>query len=178
MSRRTAVLLSVLAALLALATLLSYRVMIRHRAAAMTASNDLAECYKMAPEIESYRKRPAMAADQERIANETTGLIEQAARSSGISTRGLVRITPAPAHRLADTVYKEKPTQILLKGVTLRQLVSTLHRLASSKQSLYPKSLRITAPRVDDIGRLWTAEIVVTYLIYEPLRPPGNGGLK
>ena len=87
-----------------------------------------------------------------------------------MKTGGILRITPGSPQRIEDTAYKEKPTRVLLKDITLQQLVRLLHAVASGDRRLHPKSLRIAAPRRDNTGPLWTAEIELTYLIYAPLR--------
>jgi hypothetical protein len=123
----------------------------------------------MAVELEMLNRLPHLAAEDERVASETTASIEVAAKTAGIRPEALVRITPAMPQRLGDTVYKEKPTHIQLRNVTLAQVVRMMHAAVTSPQRLQPRSLRITAPERDDNGETWNAEIVVAYLIYEPL---------
>jgi len=171
-------LVSVVIVLLAALVVTSYGYMARWRARPLAALAELNECLRLDPRIESYSRRPALASDHEKISDETTSAIEEAVRSAGILPKNLVRITPESPQRINESVYKEKPTRVLLKGVTLKQAVEMLHGIASSGQGLYPKSLRLSAPRRDDTGDLWTVEVVVAYLIYEPLRAPVNGGIR
>ena len=168
MSRRLSVLLSVLFVLLAVVAGWSHGLMSRARSRAQAARDDLKECYRLAAEVEGAKRRPALAAEHERVTTEVTGLIEEAAKGARIATEKIERITPQAARRLGDTVYTEKPTQVVLQDVTLKQAVEFLHGLASSGRGLFPKSLRIVAPRREDAADLWTAEAVVTYLIYDP----------
>jgi hypothetical protein len=56
----------------------------------------------------------------------------------------------------------------MLKNVTLEQLVKMAHTLSAETDSLLPKALRLTAPRNADTGPFWNAELVLTYLIYDP----------
>ncbi len=168
MRRRSVIFFVVLAALLVGLVVWSHRFMAAQRSAAFAAREDARRCRQIATKIETLRRRPAMAADQERLSAETTGLTEQAARAAGITADKLARITPAPPRRLGETVYKEKPTQVLLKNVTLKQLVGMIHSLAGGQRGLHLKSIRLTAPRADDCGETWNAELVLTYLIYDP----------
>jgi len=148
----------------------SIRYMADRHKAALGARADYEKCLRCAEKIEALKKRPKIAAGHERLHAETTGLIEQAAEKAGVPAGSLVRITPEPPRRLADTVYKEKPTRILLKKVTLKQIVLLVHGLIGADKKLHANFIRITAPRADDTGGLWTAELVVTYLIYEPVK--------
>ncbi len=159
------------AALLA-AVAWSYGHLAEQRRAADLARLDSLEVDRMAAQIRAVRDRPTMADEDERLAEETIGLIEAAARAAAVAPGRLVRITPEPPQRLGDSVYKEKPTAVLLKGVSLRQVVGLVHTLIGGDRGLSAKSIRLSAPRHDDEGELWTAEIVVTYLIYDPPSAP------
>jgi len=157
----------------------SYIFMSHQQDAVHQGAEDLDECFRMVPLIENCGRLPMLAADQERIAGEITSLIEQAAKDSRISVgKSLVRINPEPAQRVGDSVYKEKPTQVLLRDVTLPQVVEMLHRMASSGQPLHAKSIRITAPKEEDMGPTWNAEVTVSYLIYEPIQVTEVGRTK
>jgi hypothetical protein len=79
-----------------------------------------------------------------------------------------VRITPQPPRRVEETVYKEKPTHVMLKDVSLQQVGQMVAALLNSDAGLAAKSIRLGAPRSDDTSALWSAELVVTYLIYDP----------
>ena len=129
---------------------------------------DLAEIRIIAARIEAVRSRPTMADEQERLSDEVTGLVEAAARQAGIDKRDLVRITPLSPQRVGDTVYKEKPTTVEVSNVSLTQLMKLVHVLLSDGRGLKAKSIRLSAPRHDDTAETWTAEVVLTYLIYDP----------
>jgi len=146
----------------------SYGYMADRRAAAIVARADLEDSLRDGARIDAIRNRPALAADRERLVSETTALIERAAGAAGIPPDQLVRITPEPPQRLGDSVYKEKPTQVTLKSVSLQQLVTLTHHLVSPSQGLHAKSLRITSLGTEGAAASWAADLVVTYLIYEP----------
>ena len=168
MKRTEASLLGIAAALTAAVAFWAHGTMAAGRDAARRAAEDSAECRRMADRIESLRQRPSLAQQHERASAETTGLIEASAKAAGITTAKLVRISPESPQRLGDTVYMAKPTRVLLKSVTLQQVVSLVHRIVTDPNGLHARSMRITAPSADDTGELWTAELVFTYLIYEP----------
>jgi len=168
MNRRKATLLLIAGVLAGIVLSWCYGDMARARGAAKRAAADLVECGRMAAAIENRSRQPAKASEHEQLAAETTGLIETAAKDADIELHSLIRISPEPPRRLGDTVYKEKPTQVFLKDITLKQLVGLVHNLLTSKNNLEVKALRLAAPRPDDTADNWTAELVLTYLIYDP----------
>ena len=113
-----------------------------------------------------------MAAESERGSAEISAPIEGAAKAAGIPADRLVRISPEPARRVGETAYKEKPTRAFLKNVRLKALVATAHALGGPETGLDLKSLRLTAPSRDATEETWSAELLFTYLIYEPQRTP------
>jgi len=140
----------------------------RQRTAAAAEHSSLAECGRLAGDIERLRVRPALASDQERLETETTRMIEAAVQSAGMDKSRLVRIEPAPPSRVGETPYKQKPTLVRLRNVRMEQIVSFVHELAGGGHGLTTKSIRISAPRRQETGGLWTAEITFVYLIYDP----------
>jgi len=172
MNRRMTVMVSAVVVLLALIALYAYGALIDRQVAAQEAHRGLERSRQLAELIEENRQRPALAADQERVAGEINALIESAARGVGAGLP--THITPLQATRIGDTAYKEKPTQVEFQRVTLHQVVDLTHKLTSGDGGLHLRSLRLSAPRADDTGNEWNIELVLTYLIYEPLQPsPG-----
>jgi hypothetical protein len=172
MTRRHVQLFCILAALLAGSALWTYQVMAGARDMAVQNQSELADCYKMAAQIDGYNhsKQPALAADGELKSSETTALIEQSAKSAGIPQANLAQIFPESPQRLGDSAYKEKPTQVRLENVSLQQLTAMLYALAGNQKPLQAKSIRLAAPRQQETGNLWTAELSLTYLIYDPIK--------
>jgi len=165
---RKTLLIALLIVSLALAAAWSRQHMLHRRHAADLARDTLADCRRIAASIASIRDRPAVAADGEAMGGEIQAAIENVAADAGISKDKLIRISPMPAQRLADSAYMEKPTHVRLDDVTLEQMVTLLHRLAAKQQGLVAKSIQLRSPQADDTGDLWVAEIELTYLIYEP----------
>jgi len=166
MNRRTVLLLTILAVCLAAVCYYSYDGMVSCKEAALASANDLTLCREMIKSIEQYRHRPALASEHELLATQTNGLIEKAAMDAGISQKSLVRITPEPARRIEDSPYKEKPSQILLRDVTLKQMVPFVHNLLTA--GLNARAIRLVSPKPEDTGQLWTMEITMSYLVYDP----------
>ncbi|HOF17630.1 MAG TPA: hypothetical protein PK082_01880 [Phycisphaerae bacterium] len=171
MKRRQSLWIGIFVVGLLISVAWSYSRYCRLRAAAAAGQADLRDCAQMASRIEKLSRRPTLASDHEKLATETTRLIEEAAKSAGISGDRLIRISPESPARLGETPYKEKPTGVLLKNVTLKQIVEFVHALLSGEHGLNAKSIRIAAPREQDTGEEWTAEIVLTYLVYDPAKP-------
>ena len=171
MNRRRLLLFGLLVALIGIVATWAYDDMVTARRAAFVANENLIACRRMTAGIESFQKRPVKAAEHVQLATKTTGLIEKSAKDASINLRNLIRITPEPARRVGDTVYKEKITFVHLKNTTLKQLVALVHNLITAEEKLQIKTIRIAAPRPDDTGSWWTVELALTYLIYEPPKP-------
>jgi len=165
-----AIYLAALLVLLAVCAAWSLGDLADRRAGAQEAAKNLARCRWLARQIRTLRRRPARAAERERQSAELTGPIERAARDTGIPTDRLVRISPEPARRLGESAYEEKPTRVFLKRVTLEELVTMIHTLTDPETGLDLKSLRLAATSRDAAEGTWSAELVLTYLIYKPAR--------
>jgi hypothetical protein len=146
----------------------------RSHSAALADVGELQDSLTLAAEIRSSRRLPAAAAEQERESVEISQLIEASAKATGIDPRSLLRITPGPARRIEDSLYKEKPTSVLLKDVTLEQFAGLLGQLSASELGLTTRSLRLAAPSMEDAGALWNTEFTVSYLLYDPPKPIGT----
>jgi len=165
-----AIYLAALLALLAVCAAWSLGDLAGQRAAAHGAAENLVRCRRLAGRIRALRRRPARAAERERQSAELTGPIERAARDAGIPSDRLVRISPEPARRLGESAYEEKPTRVFLKRVTLEDLVTMIHTLTDPERGLDLKSLRLAATSRGVAEGTWSAELVLTYLIYKPAR--------
>jgi len=168
MKRRNTILWVAAVAALLVATLWANGRLAKASHAAEQSATDLAECRKLATQIGEIKDRPRVASEQEKLAGETTAMIDAAATAAGITARQLVRIAPESPQRLGETVYKEKPIAVLLRGVTLRQIVRMSHALLAPNPGLRIKTMRLSAPTPDDTTDKWTAELTITYLLYDP----------
>ncbi len=138
------------------------------RSAAIGAATDLADCRRLATQIQQLGRQPALAGSGEMQLNELTRRIERSAKSAQIQPDSLIRISPDPASRVGNTAYKKKSTQVLFRGVTLRQIMTFLHTVAAQDTGPQTTRVRLVAPHSDDAGDRWTVETTLTYLIYEP----------
>lgn len=163
---------ALVAALLVAATVASYVYLDAERTRAGQAREDLAACRDAADGIARLQYGPDLAADGERLASEVTGLVERATKAAQLPQHSLKGIMPAPAQRVGDTPYKEKPTQVVVEKANLRSIVALMHGLASSQPPLEIRSLTLTAARAEDDADAWDAGLSVTYLIYDP--PPAG----
>jgi hypothetical protein len=175
MKQRSLFIMAVATGLLAAGAAWSYGHMASQRQAAEAARADLAQCLASAATIETLRQKPALASDQERVAAETTGLVSRAAAAAGITPAQLARIVPDPPQKIGQTAYKEKPTLVVVEDVRLEQIVKMIHTLGAGTEGLTAKSIRLGPPRQQGCDDLWTAEIVLTYLIYDPAQAPKEG---
>lgn len=173
MNRRMKVYIVIIFVLMAFIAAWSTSNLLAARATAMVAARNLEDCRRFEEQILRLRTRPALAAEHERLATEIVGPIEKAARQAGIPAERLIRISPEAAQRVGETAYKEKPTRVFLKNVTLQQVTAMAHGLMASEEGLGLKSLRLTVQSRDATTGTWSAELVFAYLIYEPQR----GGL-
>jgi len=151
----------------------SFQEMRAARASAGVAQKNLNHCQELAQKIAKVRQRPTMAALEETTITSLATLIDEAATGSQIRKNNIVRIEPLPSRQVAETDYKEQPTYVEMRGVSLQQLVSFMHTLLADQSELDVTSLRITAPRYESDSpttpvETWLAEITLTYLIYSP----------
>lgn len=167
MKRRTTILLIAMGALLVLTAAMSYEYMLGQQSAAIAAQSDLTEGLRIMEQIKVISQRPTLAGERARLEGETYGMIESAAKTAGIEATVRLMTSEKP-RQVGDTVYKVQPTQVILPPVTLKQLVTMATELSKPDIGLNVESIRLSVPREAESGDLWTAEMVLTYLIYEP----------
>ena len=135
------------------------------RTAAASAAADLAECRRLAAQIEAQRAPGAAALAREPQEAELIRRIESAARIAEFSQSSVERIVPGAAQRVGESDLTEKSTIVELKGVTLRQLFAFLHTLGTGRSSLNLKQIRLSVPSPEDTGDRWSVETTLTYLV-------------
>jgi hypothetical protein len=155
------------------------------RDAAAAAADNLATCRDLAGQIESLRRRPSLAGSRELKEEELTSRIDRAAAAAKFDEGSLDRIEPGPPRRLGETPYRETPTVVYLRRVTLRQLFTFLHALAgdgASTGGLHVRRVDLSAPRdaPDADGDRWNVETTLAQLVYAPKSvssaPPAAAG--
>ena len=170
-SRQDRLVAAAVAGGLALGLLWSYGRLADGRAAAA----DLARCRELATRIEQARGRPAVAGPQELRPTDLSRRIEAAA--AGVGDAAVERIEPEPARRVGESPYKEVPTRVRLRGVTLAQAFALLHALgedAPGAPGLRLRSVRLSAPRGQESGDAWGVESTLAHLVYDPAAAPAG----
>ena len=150
----------------------SYTIYADARGGASSAAADEAESARLVGRIEQLRQRPAVAGTRELRVTELTARVEEAAAKAGCPEGSIVRIDPEGARRVEDSAYVEKPTQVLVRGVTMQQALTFLHSLAAGDGGLRLKSTRLATVPGEE-GDRWQVECTWAYVVYAP---KGTGG--
>lgn len=165
-------------ALLLIAIASGYWAMRRSAGRLQAAQLQTQECQKMASEIAQLRDRPGFAALDIDSPRTITARAEEASKLAKLSPTSLVRIEPQAAMRLRDSPYRLRPTRLELRGVTLTQIINFTHAMIDESQGTTVRDLRLTLnppkegpepeTRADGHVDRWTAELVLTQLIFSP----------
>jgi hypothetical protein len=161
MSRRITRILVLVLLCLAMVSLWSWGRMTDQRRSAARAAEDLALSRATAGRIEQLRQRPSLGTSREPH-QELSRRIEQAAAAAQLGTGSLERIGSEQQRRLSDSVA-ERSRPVFLRQVTLRQLMTFMHTLTEENPGLQIGSLRLSAPRGEEGGELWRAEMTLSY---------------
>jgi len=138
------------------------------RSRSLAATDKLAECQRLADEIKQLRGGAIATAGEPARELELTRQIAQAVSDAGLPASSLDRIEhDAPRHS-ATGAYLEKPTRILIRGITLRQFITLLHALDRPADGLRIDRLHLTAPQDATDSKTWTAEAMLLHTVAEP----------
>lgn len=149
--------------------------MLDRRVAAERAAAGLGEAELIAERVRRLEQQDKVAStagsaqDQEQDLARRIKAAADRARITGNWQRG---IDYKRARRVGDTPYKQKPTVVLTRGLTLEQLSALLYHL-THESPLTVTELTLKTPRGADPGRRWDADFTLTYLIYDPLDSGG-----
>ncbi len=94
--------------------------------------------------------------------------IGEAAQSAGVPSAAIESISQQAPRPLKGTQFEERPTQLQLRQVTMRQWVTFLHTLTADGSALRVGSIRLVAPREQQAGDQWNAEATITALVHAP----------
>ncbi len=166
--RRQIILFVALGFVLVALNLWAWSILSEHRQAAADADRDVAVCRQLANRIAHLKDKPTVAGSREIEATELSQKIERAATANQIAPAALTRISPESARRVGDTSYLEKPTTVLLSGISLRQLADFLYAMSTGSSVMSVQRIWITAPRDEGTSDRWTVEVTLSYLIYAP----------
>lgn len=158
-------------ALLIAANIYGWQELDRSHHAVSAARANLATCERLAVSIKALKQKPALARSLQHEMTDLIRRIEEAATSANIPLDRLVRIDPQTPKRLGNSSYQEHSAILDLDGVTLRQLITFLHLLASNESGLDAQNIQLLAPRENATSDQWNCGLVLTYLIYSPTSP-------
>jgi hypothetical protein len=167
---RNLITMSSLIVLLIAALVWSYGRLSDAHGLAQRSAEDLARCAQFTKKIQQLQAKPAVARDVELQTGEFASRLETAARGAGITLDQIVRVSPEAARRVTEGPYKEKPTRLEIRSVSLQQLVALLHPLSTGERAQNVRSIRLSQPHEADRPNVWNAEITLSYLIYSPTR--------
>lgn len=132
-------------------------------------------CESMVSDIKKLQNRPGFAALGVDSARTITARAEEAVEKASISSISLARIEPQSALRLRDSDYRLRPTRLQLRKVSLKQVLAFTHAMIDETHGTTIRDLRITASDEPENSDSWTAELVLTQLIFSPSdRPQGE----
>lgn len=167
--KRTVAYLSLAAAVLAAAAVGCWTSLVDSRDAALTAAADLKAARRSADRIVSARRSTPVAGGL-RPEREQRRRIDVAAGRADIAPEAFETIEEQPGRRIGNTGYEERPTQVVIREVSLQQAVTFLHAVAGESQGVSVKSIRLTASREQDASDRWRAEATLAFLAQAPRR--------
>lgn len=162
---------AVIAAALLMAGLWAVGYLVDARQAAEMAASDLDSCRAIAARIGTMKAGNDAAANGtlDQAALQRKG--EEALQSIGLPPSHLVKVAPEAPRTVGQTAYREVPTNLILRDMTLRQTVSFLLAMTGDGSPLQTRALRLSGAN-DPNGPdpLWSVEVTLAYLVYQPAR--------
>lgn len=141
------------------------------RQEAIEAGQSAAATQKLIKQIKDLSHTPTVAEQRQVEQPQLVGRIEAAAREVPLPDRAVYRIDPEGSRRLADSDYEEHPVLVQIDSVTLEQLVRFLHKLSTDTTQtpqLHVRHIELDAPRGQDTGHTWQADVTLSYLVFNP----------
>jgi hypothetical protein len=140
---------------------------------AQNSAENLQICKRLADQIKKMHTQPLRAALETRTSTELAGQIETSAKTANLRQNCILQIDPQTARRLGNTAYKEQPTMVELRDVTLKQLVVFLNALTDDQSGMDVAELRLESSRDDSANaqqteETWLAEVTLSHLIFAP----------
>lgn len=135
--------------------------------AAVAAATDLHESQRLASRIRMLRAGPTSTAGASGAEHDLRSRIAAAARSAGIRPASVGSIEEQPARRAGQSVYQARPTRVLLREVSLKEVITFLYALTDSTP-LTLDDIRLSAPNEADAGPHWNVQATLSTLVYAP----------
>lgn len=133
-------------------------------------ATDLQRSRTLAKEISKLRSSPIIAGAADIDPTDISKRIDKAAKVALFTTDSITRISPEQPQRIADTPYRQRVTQVILRNVNLRQLLGFTTAISKLDGGMNIRSIRIVAPRSDNASsaEIWAVEITLTYIYFDP----------
>jgi hypothetical protein len=160
---------AVIAAAVLLGGLWAANYLIDAKAEAQQAASDLDACRAIANRIGTLKASGASVAGGglDQAVLQRRG--EEALQSIGLPANHLVQVAPDLPRTVGQTAYKEVPTNLILRDMTLRQVVGFLLAITGDGSPLQTRALRFSGAHDAGGGDVqWTAELTLAYLVYQP----------
>jgi len=170
---RQPILVGVMLVMLTAIAAWSLSTMFASRSDAMTTAQSVSQTKLLAEQIVALRTEDNDAQSQGEASQQDQALrqrIQLAAGRAGLAADGpwLESVDPRAPSRVGDTPYQRLPTEVRLRGVPMRQLVTLLFHL-TDKSNLEVHELRLTPADAASDQNIWDADATLTHLIYSPI---------
>jgi hypothetical protein len=94
---------------------------------------------------------------------------EEALQSIGLPPSHLVKVAPDTPRTVGQTAYREVPTSLTLRDMTLRQTVGFLLAMTDDGSPLQARAMRLSGANDTAGGDVqWSVELTLAYLVYQP----------
>jgi hypothetical protein len=141
------------------------------RESAEMAASDLESCRAMAARIGTMKAGSDAANNGQLDQAALQRKSEEALQSIGLPPSHLVKVAPEAPRTVGQTAYREVPTNLVLRDMTLRQTVGFLLAMTGDGSPLQTRALRLSGAN-DPAGPdpHWSVEITLAYLMYQPAK--------
>jgi len=129
---------------------------------------DLSTWRNARDQIENLRQQLSRSGSSASAQDQMTKTIELAADRSSIPRAQIAHVWPESPHAMGESSLQEQPTEVLLRQVTMRQLVTFLHGVLEQDPTFHVRTIRLSKPPHDDAAESWTVEVVIAAIIDQP----------
>ena len=166
MRNRTTFILLLLVLIAAIAAAIALAQMQHNRSVAERQQRDLHQSLKLLSELDS-NKSPARLVSTRLDGVDLNRRIRDAATAAGIS-QNLSGIEPNRPVRLRESDYNELMVFLRFENVSIRQLLTFMHRLSAVDPACRIKSIELESPPDAADTTHWTSDLTLAYLTYAP----------
>jgi len=141
--------------------------------ALQSSRSEIEECRNIADDIRRLRSQPRIASQQIESPQRMLQRISASIGVASIPPQALLSVSPTEPIRIGSTHYRQRATQLILDGVTLRMLAEFSSSLEKGGNGLYLRDLILTRSDSDGVNaskdeETWDARLTLTQLIYSP----------